>query len=102
MNSLTNCGVLVFGLILKIVCIKLSDFSLLLALVLVKFERLLIQDMLDDICPDLIMGIESIQMIQSLGEAGEMVVNFKLTSKFRQLLQFTQEWKIFTRILDVC
>ncbi len=56
--------------------------------------------MLDNVSPDLLVGIESIEMIQSLGEASEMVVNFKLTSKFRQLLQFPQEWQILARVLD--
>lgn len=99
-RSITNCSVLVFGLDLKIVCIELGDFSLLLALILVKFQSFRVQDMLDDICPDLLMGIESIEVIQSLGEASEMVVNLKLASKFRQLLQFPQKWQIFARVLD--
>lgn len=58
--------------------------------------------MLDNIGPNLIMGIESIQMLQSLGETREMIVNLELTSSFGELLQFTQEWKVFTGVLTVC
>jgi hypothetical protein len=45
---------------LKIIGIEFGDFPLLLGLVLVKLHRFLVQDVLDDISTDLIVGIEGI------------------------------------------
>lgn len=65
---------------------------LLLCLVLVKLKGFLIQHMLDHICANLIVGIESIQMSQSLFEARKVIVDLKLTPSLWELLKLTKEW----------
>lgn len=44
------------------------------------------------------MGVQSVQMLQSLSKAAEMVVDLELTSSLWELLQFTEERKILARI----
>lgn len=55
--------------------------------------------MLYDISVHLVIGVESMEMLQSLGPAAEIIVNFETTSIVGKLLKFPQEWKVFSRVL---
>lgn len=89
-------------LALEIVGIEMCDFPPLLRLVFVNFESLLVQDVSGYVGPDLLVSSESIQMLQSLAKSREMVINLELATGFRVLLQFPEERKIFSRILQRC
>ena len=77
----------------------MSGVAELLGLVLVEVDGILVQDMLDCVCPDFVMSVESMQMLESLGCPPQIVVDLEMATKFRKLLQLAQEGQIFTRIL---
>lgn len=87
------------GLPREVVGVEMCDVFLLLRLIPVDIESFLVQDMLGDIVPDLIMSTESIEMLQCLRKARKVVVDFEMTPSLGQLLQLPKEWKVFSRIL---
>lgn len=88
------------GLPREVVGIEMCDVFLLLRLIPVDIESFLIQNMLGDIVPDLIMSTEGIEMLQCLRKPRKVVVDFEVTPSLGQLLQLPKEWEVFSRILE--
>lgn len=71
----------------------------LLRLILKQVDCFFIQLMLYDINAYLVICVESVEMLQSLGPAAKIVVYFETASIFRKLLEFPQEWEVFSGVL---
>lgn len=79
--------------------IDMCHITQLLRLIFEQVNRFFVQLMLYDIGTHLVIGIESMEMLQSLGPAAKIVVNFETASILRKLLKFAQEWEVFSRVL---
>lgn len=97
--QLTNRRILGLGVALQIFSIEVGYLLLVIGLIFVDLQRLLIKNVLDDICLNLFMSCQRVEMFQSLLKSRKMVVNFKFPSSLGQLLQFAKEWEVLAGVL---
>lgn len=95
-----NACIFVLRLIAEIVGVEVGDVPQLLGLVLVSINGFLVQVVLDGVCPKLVICACCMQSLQSLGPAAEVVIDFEVLSKLRELLELPQEWEVLAGILD--
>lgn len=81
------------------VSIYMCYVTQLLWLIFEQVNRFFVQLMFYDIGAYLVIGVQSVEMLQSLGPAAKIVVNFKTASIVGKLLEFPQEWEVFSGVL---
>ena len=69
-------------------------------LVLIDIKGFFVQGVSDGVRTQFFVRIEGMKMSQGLSIPSKVVVNFKVSSKFRGFLELAEEWQIFTRVLS--
>lgn len=74
---------------MEVVGIGVGDIVQLLRLILVEIDGILVENVLDCVCPQLVVSIERMKMFDGLGVPSQVIVDFEMTSGFRRLLKFS-------------
>lgn len=82
----TDACFLVLGFVVEVIGISIGDIVQLLRLVLIEIDGILVQDMLDCVFSKLVVGVEHMEMLDSLAMPSKVVVDFEMASGFRGLL----------------
>jgi hypothetical protein len=87
----TYCCLFIIVLLVQVLGVQLSQFSKSTRLILEKLQCLAVEVMFHNVLFQLIICVESVQVLQSLGGTIEIVVNLKLPTKLRKCLKLPQE-----------
>ena len=88
----TDACFLVLGPVEEVVGVEVGHLAQLLSLVLVEVDGVLVEDVLDCVGAEFIVGVQSVQMLDRLGCPAQVVVDLEVAAKFGLLLQLAQEW----------
>lgn len=86
LQKLTYRRFLVVGLLVQVIGVQLGHLPELLWLILVQFQGLPVERMLDGILLELVVRTEGVEMLQRFGEPAEVVIDLEASAQLRQLL----------------